>query len=110
MDGYLTRFERVAQANDWNRENWAVSLSALLTGKALEVYHRLSAEEADDYDALKEALLKRYSLTADGFRKKLRESTPEPDETPGQYITRLAAYLDKWMSLSEFPVSPGGLI
>ncbi|XP_043203715.1 uncharacterized protein LOC122371441 [Amphibalanus amphitrite] len=109
MDIYLTRFERIAQSNNWNREDWAVSLSALLTGKALEVYHRLSADEADDYEILKEALLKRYGLTADGFRRRLRESPPEEDETPEQYITRLSTYLDKWMSLSEFPTSFDGL-
>ena len=105
MDIYLTRFERIAQANGWDREDWAVSLSALLTGKALEVYHRLNAEEAEDYEVLKEALLKRYGLTAEGFRRKLRESPPEPDETPSQYITRLTTYLKKWLALSEFPTS-----
>ena len=41
MDSYLQRFERFATANNWNREEWAVSLSALLTGKALDVYSRL---------------------------------------------------------------------
>ena len=86
-----------------------MSLSALLTGKALEVYHRLNSEEADDYDVLKEALLKRFGLTAEGFRKRLRESPPEQDETPSQYITRLTTYLEKWMSLSEFSNSLNGL-
>ena len=109
IDVYLTRFERVAQSNGWDREDWAVSLSALLTGKALEVYHRLNTEEADDYDVLKEALLKRFGLTAEGFRKRLRESPPEQDETPSQYITRLTTYLEKWMSLSEFSKSLKGL-
>ena len=69
----------------------------------------MSAEEADDYEVLKEALLKRYGLTADGFRRRLRESPPEEDETPEQYITRLSTYLDKWMSMSEFPTSFDGL-
>ena len=25
MDIYLTRFERIAESNNWNRESWAVS-------------------------------------------------------------------------------------
>ena len=37
MDAYLTRFERVAESNEWSKEEWAVSLSTLLTGTALEV-------------------------------------------------------------------------
>ena len=36
MDSYLQRFERFATANNWNREEWAVSLSVSLTGKALD--------------------------------------------------------------------------
>ena len=46
IDSYLQRFERFAQANGWDREEWAVSLSALLTGKALDVYSRLSDDDA----------------------------------------------------------------
>ena len=34
IDSYLQRFERFAQANGWDREEWAVSLSALLTGES----------------------------------------------------------------------------
>ena len=35
---YLQRFERFARVNNWSEEDWAVSLSALLTGRALDVY------------------------------------------------------------------------
>ena len=35
-----------------------ICLSALLTGKALEVYSRLPAKGAQDYEILKDALLK----------------------------------------------------
>ena len=56
------------------KEEWAVSLSTLLTGKALEVYHRLSPAQANDYEKLKGELRRQYGLTAEGYRKKLRES------------------------------------
>ena len=38
MDSYLLRFERYATAQKWKKEGWATSLSALLKGKALDVY------------------------------------------------------------------------
>ena len=42
----------------WRRDQWAVYLSALLKGKALEVYSRLPIKDAQDYEVLKDALLK----------------------------------------------------
>ena len=44
------------------------NFSALLTGKALEVYFRLPVDQINDYNALKGALLERYQLTEEGFR------------------------------------------
>ena len=38
MESYLLRFERFASANCWPRENWAVHLCALLSGKALDTF------------------------------------------------------------------------
>ena len=77
LDAYLERFERYATTQEWKKEDWATDLSALLTGKALGVYARLSVDDAVDYDKVKEALLKRYQLTEEGFRVKFRESQPE---------------------------------
>ena len=57
LDNYLLRFERFATSNNWDRSDWATCLSALLTGRALEVYSRLSEDHAVDYDQLKKALL-----------------------------------------------------
>ena len=53
LDEYLLRFERDASVAKWNRSTWATQLSLLLTGKAVEVYNRLSPEEAMDYERLK---------------------------------------------------------
>ena len=46
IDAYLLRF---AESQDWPVHSWPINLSALLTGVALEVYSRLSDEEARDY-------------------------------------------------------------
>ena len=62
IDAYLERFERYANIQQWERGDWAIALSALLSGKTLEVYARLSSDEAMDYTKVKSALLKRYNL------------------------------------------------
>ena len=101
LDAYLQRFERFADTAKWHRTGWASKLSALLSGQALEVYSRLSEEAARDYDKVKIALMKRYDLTEDGYRRKFRASKPELDESPDQFIVRLDRYLLRWLELSD---------
>ena len=72
MDSYLSRFEKYAAANKWDKNVWAAYLSALLKGRALDVYDSLSTEDAADYDKLQDALLKNVDMTERGFRKKFR--------------------------------------
>ena len=101
IDNYLNRFERLAEVNQWPRVEWAANLSALLTGRALDAYSRLSRHESEDYDLLKTALLTRYGLTGEGYRKKLRGTGPEPNETAGQFINRLTGYITRWINLTD---------
>jgi len=60
-------------------------LSALLKGKALAVYSRLPVKDAQDYEILKDALLKRFNMT-EGFRQKFRSVRPETGEAPTQFM------------------------
>ena len=62
LDNYVLRFERYATIAGWQRDTWAVRLSPLLSGKALDVYSGLSSEDARDYDKLQKALLQRYDI------------------------------------------------
>ena len=72
LDSYLLRFERYAENASWEKDTWAIKLSALLTGRAMDVYTRMSDADASDYDKLKKALkvqLHRRWLQEDGYRK-----------------------------------------
>ena len=85
------------------------ALKALLTGKALDVYSRLSDEVALDYDKVKQALLIKYQLTEDGLKKKYRELETEEGETPDYVYARIVGYLDRWVELSGTERSSEGL-
>ena len=106
MDGkddihsYLERFERYAKAHKWDTDNWATMLSALLSGTALDVYARLSSDDAVKYEVVKTALFKRYNLTEEGFRSKFRNSRPEERENARQFVTRITTYLNQWMKMA----------
>ena len=109
MDSYLKRFERFALNAGWHKDEWATNLSALLQGKALDVYSRLSPVDAVNYDALKDALLTRFQLTEEGFRVKFRTGRQESGETASQFVVRLSNYLSRWMELGKVPENYEGL-
>ncbi|XP_054762005.2 uncharacterized protein LOC129268475 [Lytechinus pictus] len=100
IDAYLQRFERYAETQNWPRTDWAINLSALLTGKALDVHSRLTSDEAKDYKTLKTALLKAFQLTSEGFRSKFYTGKAVNGETASQYSNRLENYLNRWIELS----------
>ena len=101
MDSYLTRFESYALSNKWDPSMWASYLSALLKGRALDVFVRLSRDDQSNYGQIKEALLTNFDLTERSFRKKFRDCRPEKAETFRQFSGRLASYLDKWLGLAK---------
>lgn len=104
MDSFLFRFERYAEARNWGEENWAINLSALLRGKALDVYALMPKTDALIYQSLKTALLRRFELTDDGFTKKFRSCRPEQCETFAQFSVRLSSYFTdglKWLKCHE---------
>ena len=75
-------------------------VSALLTGRTMDVYTRMSNGDANDYVKLKKALLTNCNFTEDGYRKRFREVKPETEETPDQFVLHLKNYLAKWLELS----------
>ena len=67
MDSYITRFESYAISNKCDPSMWALYLSALLKGRALEVFVRLSKDDQSVYGEIKEALLTNFDLTECSF-------------------------------------------
>ena len=61
-------------------ENVGYWLGALLTGRAKDLYTRMSERDANDYHMLKKALVTRYSFTEDGYRKRFRVVKTETGE------------------------------
>jgi len=106
MDSYLGRFERFAESQKWRREDWALYLSALLKGRALDVYSMMPTEYANDNDQLKDALLK---LSADGFKRRFRSAKPETGRDAHPVPTRLDNYFLRWIELPKAEKSFEGL-
>ena len=109
MDSYLLRFERYATAQKWEPDTWATGLSAQLQGKALDVYALMPKEDALNYDKLKVALLKRYELTEEGFKRFFKKCRPENGETFQQFTTRMKSYFTRMIDMASIEKSYEGL-
>ena len=100
LDSYLLRFERYATVVGWERSDWAIRLSPLLSGRALDVCSGLSDKQARDCDKLQKALLQRYNFTKQDYRERFRGAKPEGQESLSQFIVRISNYFDKWVELA----------
>ncbi|XP_069971005.1 uncharacterized protein [Penaeus vannamei] len=101
LDSYLQRFERLAELHGWKVEDYHVYLGTCLRGQALKVYISLPDDIIKDYSRLKEALLRAYSVDADSYRRKFRESRCKDKETYVQLVIRMEQYLDRWVTMSN---------
>ena len=99
MDAYIFRFEMLTKSYKWSDESKFFALSNLLTGDSLKVLHSL-AEGQQSYQQLKDALLKRYSCTEDGYCTKFRNVVPLPTEDVDTFISRTEMLFDRWVDKS----------
>ena len=101
MDTYLSRFEMIATSAGVKEEDWAGRIMGLMRGKALDVCQKLSQTELSQYKLVKDALLKLYGNTADGYREKFHLISPSQNEDPQLFINNMSLYFDRWVALSE---------
>ena len=72
LDSYLLRFECYAENASWEKDTWAIKLSGLLTGRAMDVYTRMSDTDANDYDKLKISTLIQVQLHRRWLQKEIQ--------------------------------------
>lgn len=93
IEQYLTTFEQLAHAYRWPKQEWAVFLVPYLSGRAL------------DYDRVKEAILNKYEINEEVYRRWFQELDVRPGETPWELYNRLKDLFCKWVWLATKTVS-----
>ena len=109
IDSYLMHFERVASYEGWDIASYPIYLSTLLTGKARDVYCRLPLALANDYRYLKKALLSKYQLTVDDYRRKFFSVRQANEESCTNLWGDLEFNLDQWLELYNIEKTFEGL-
>ncbi|XP_062918431.1 uncharacterized protein LOC134353870 [Mobula hypostoma] len=96
VDRYFLHFEKVAISQDWPRDKWAVLLQSVLKGKAQEAYSALSAEDAQGYEVVKEAILWIYELVPEAYRQRFRNARKQWDHTYLEFAREMQTYCERW--------------
>ena len=96
IEAYLLTFEQMMQAYEVDRARWTFKLAPQLTDKAQQAYAALSADDANDYDALKTAILWRYNINEEKYRRQFHAVKLKKGETPQELVTRLTDLTKKW--------------
>ena len=61
---------------------WPFDLAPQLTGKAQQAYAALSPDDAEDYERVKSAILRRYNINEETYHQRFRCSKPKDGEAP----------------------------
>ena len=96
IEAYIVTFERLMAAYDVPENRWVFKLAPQLSGKAQQAYAALSGEAAADYSQVKEAILRRYGVNEETYRKRFRGASVKNDETVVELCVRLDDLAKKW--------------
>ena len=78
------------EAYEVKRARWPFKLAPQLTGKAQQAYAALPPEHAKDYDEVKAAILRQYSINEETYRQRFRSQKFKDGETPRELVTRVS--------------------
>ncbi|XP_072921387.1 uncharacterized protein [Hemitrygon akajei] len=98
VDSYFLLFEKVAVNQKWPKEQWVALLQSVLKGKAQRAYVVLSMEEeeSENYEKVKEAILRTYELVPEAYRQKFRNLKKGWNQTYTEFAYEKGVLLDRW--------------
>ncbi len=96
VDTYFEHFEKVANNLKWPKEQWTLLLQSVLVGKARNIYSQLRTEQSNDYDTVKELILKGYELVPEAYRQQFRSCRKESGQTHVEFARNEEKLFDRW--------------
>ncbi|XP_066484531.1 zinc finger and SCAN domain-containing protein 30-like [Tiliqua scincoides] len=97
IEAYLEAFECMACSYHWPREEWATRLKLHLSNKALPAGGILEFSSAQDYNLVKESILKQYGITAETQRQCFRQLQYQDFRGPRETHRKLRAFCQRWL-------------
>ena len=97
IEAYLVTFERIMAAHQVEKDCWPQYLAPQLTGRAQLAFAALPVDDSGNYDAIKLAILQRYDITEEAYRRRFRNAVRGSGETNRELAVRLMDLLGKWL-------------
>ncbi|XP_075172129.1 uncharacterized protein LOC142243809 [Anomaloglossus baeobatrachus] len=97
LDTFLRGFEKTCLQYQLPSTQWAQYLTPGLRGKALDAFASLPQEQSGDYGAIKQALVRKYQLTPEVYRKKFRTLQLGPHDSYSDLEGGLQRTFDQWI-------------
>ncbi|XP_073415100.1 glycine N-methyltransferase isoform X1 [Dendrobates tinctorius] len=97
LDTFMQAFEKACKQYQLPTEQWARYLTPGLKGKPLEAFASLPSEQDDDDNAIKQALIVKYRLTPEVYRKKFRNLQHGPYDSYTDVVQGLGTHFDQWI-------------
>lgn len=94
---YLVLFERQAKRAGIEEKYWVSHLIGLLPYEISEILAREDEQDTDEYEKVKEILLRRYKLTPEKFRQLFTRHIKKPDITWRDFAYELKNYFGEWI-------------
>ncbi|GBM70835.1 hypothetical protein AVEN_69121-1 [Araneus ventricosus] len=95
---YLIMFERLAKQAEILENTWITHLLGLLPYDVAQLIAREPDEIANDYDEVKNILLKRYELTPEKFRQKFFMHNKNLGSTWKNFAYELRSIFNEWVN------------
>lgn len=96
-ESFFVRFERIARTWWWQPVEWAARVVTLLTGKALEAYAGMDEEQSESYEAIKAAVLMKFSVTEETYRQRFWSTIVPVGETVRETYNWIKGLYKRWM-------------
>ncbi|GBM90510.1 hypothetical protein AVEN_215771-1 [Araneus ventricosus] len=98
---FLTQFERQLSFLKVSKENFVTYLKSALPGDISKLIAREPETLSQDYDHIKNMLLKRFKLSAEKFRLLFSQHRKATDSTWKDFFFELRTYFEGWLSELE---------
>lgn len=95
---YLVIFERQAKRAKIEKSDWVSSLLGLMPLDIVQLIAREPDEKADDFEHVKQMLLKRFKLRPETFRQKFVQHQKGSGDTWKDFVFEVRNYLEEWLS------------
>ncbi|GFY20034.1 uncharacterized protein TNCV_2147271 [Trichonephila clavipes] len=97
MGLYLTIFERQVKFLNIPGKTWTAYLIGTLPPDIAQPIAREDEDDAQNYEKVKEMLLKRFRVTGDRFRQHFSQQKKNPDSTWRDFYFELSSYFEGWI-------------